>query len=569
MFSLLPYFVIVLILLFIYGLLPFIFLKQAAPKNPFSIFIIGFAVLGLVSQLFFIGGPINNLCYITIQIGGLVAIFLNREYYKNVISKLQFFIKQQARYENLAISIVLIPILYQSAQPYKINDMGMYYMQTMQWMHGFGLVKGLANIHPALGLGSAWHSLSVLLDPFSIGFDHRSQINGVLVFVFILFCWFETHQTKSIFLTVSFILSIPISFLYLTAPSPDLPILLLTTVLFYWVWFDAGKLHWFALLLLAVFLFACKPPAFIPVLVALFIFIRWVKSAKKRILFICVGLCLCSTVLYKNYILSGYLLYPYDKPDISNAGWRVPSDWNKAYTQGIISWGLNDRFDKSTLVHAGKTNENRLFVWLGRTGYKGLFNKLIFLNFLLSVCLLLISLFKTNAGLTRENYLLLLAILLVQIAEWLLLSQYRLMLSSLVILSGLNIYFAKQLLFPAVQIATKPAVLLVYINIMFFALAFAPFHILASTSRNQLITQSEGFNTNFLLEPYSLPPAKTDSILIGQLYIHYYSNQIYCWDCAVPCQSNSHRNYLRNNFGYVLVPLGAGISDGFKLVRSK
>ncbi len=570
MLSLVPYFFGVLMLLFIYGLLPFIFLKQASPKNPFSIFIIGFAVVGFISILCWIGGPINNFCYWTIIAGAIATLLLNREYHKAAINNLYLFIKQQRWFEKIAICTVLIPILYQSAQPGKINDMGMYYMQTMQWMHGFGLVKGLANIHPAMGLGSAWHSLTVLFDPFSIGFDHRWQINAVLVFVFILFYWFEAHQSKSLFLLVSFVLCMPISFLYLTAPSPDLPLLLLTTVLFYWVWFDFEKLHWFILLLLAVFLFACKPPAFIPVLMALLVFIRRLKSTKKRILFICMSLCLCSTVLYRNYILSGYLLYPYNKPDISNAPWKVPQDWNQAYRTGIISWGLTDRFDKATLVRAGKTGENRLPVWLGRVGYKGLFNKAIFLNFLITIGIILISTFKTNAKLGKQNYLLLIGFLLIQTAEWLLLSQYRLMLPSFVILSGLNLYFAKDLFFSTNSIVIKPVSILAYLNLLFCILAFAPFRFLTKTSRNQSITQSNGFQANFLIQPFSGSIGnKIDSVALGQYYVHFYSNQVYCWDCPVPCQSKSHRNYLHNNFGYVLVPLGPEISDGFKLTLSK
>ncbi|MDP1725505.1 MAG: hypothetical protein Q8M15_01880 [Bacteroidota bacterium] len=572
MLFLIAYFIFVFVLLFVYGVLPFVFLKQVPPRNPFVGFVLGFAVLGFMSILFWVGGPVNFLCFWVTVLGAVVALWMNREYYLLAFTQLINWVRQQALFEKALIGLLLIVILYQSAQAPKINDMGMYYLQTMQWMHSYGLVHGLANLHPALGLGSAWHSLVVLLDPFSIGLGHFWQLNGVLLYVFILFCWFEIKQYASVYLWIVFIISIPVSFMYLTAPSPDLPVLLLSGILFYTVWFLTDKIHWFTLLLLCVFIFACKPPAFLAVLMAFVVFISIVKSAKKRILFIFFGLLLCSLVLYKNYILSGYLLYPYSKPDIMDVSWKVPADWNAAYTKGIVSWGLRDKWDlgdKGDLWgnYGGNT---RLWVWLTRLGYKGFMNKLIFLNFLLGLVNLFLGLKAKK--IFSKDYLVLIAILFIQIIEWLMLSQYRLMLPGSLVLVGFNFYLIvnsfkiENSWLTRFNLSFKP--LVVYALMMFYGLALIPFSVFSKGSRNKTITRLDGFNSNYLIEPYKgFVNEKMDSIIVDSMNIYYYPNQTYCWDCAIPCVSNSHRKFLFNNFEYTVKPLGTRVSEGFMLIK--
>ncbi len=590
MLLLVTYFIFVFVLLYVYGGLPFIFLKLAPPRNPFLVFVVGFAVLGFMSILFWVGGPVNFLCFWVTVLGAVVALFLNREYYLIAFTQLTNWVRQQALFEKALIGLLLIPILYQCAQAPKINDMGMYYLQTMQWMHSYGLVHGLANLHPALGLGSAWHSLVVLLDPFSIGLNHFWQLNGVLLYVFILFCWFEIKKYASVYLWIVFIISIPVSFMYLTAPSPDLPVLLLTGILFYHVWYEPVKLHWFILLLLSVFIFACKPPAFIGVLMAIVVFINVIQSSKKRILFIFVGMILCSIILYKNYILSGYLLYPYSKPDIIEVGWKVPGDWNQAYTRGIVNWGLWDKWDlgdkwergneipiaigremgNEKLVEAGNLNNNRLWVWLNRSGYKGFMNKLIFLNFLFGVVNLFLG-FKFKKIISKD-YFVLIVILIIQILEWFMLRQYRLMMASSLVLAGFNFYLiinSSGIKFTwLTQYNLSFKTLIFYALIMLYGLAFVPFSVFSKESRNKTITRLDGFNSNYLIEPYrGFVNEKMDSIIAESMNIYYYPNQTYCWDCAIPCVSSSHRNFLFNNFGYSVKPLGEKVEDGFRLVK--
>ena len=572
MLVLIPYFLYCLILLWIYGLIPFIFLKQSAPRNPFSSLIIGFGVLGMLSQLFWLGGPINAFCFYTTICGAILAVALNKEFYWKAFKVILKWVQDKSITDKILLILVCIPLLYQSAQAPKINDMGMYYMQSMQWMQQYGLIPGLANLHPALGLGSAWHSLVVLLNPLPIGFNPLWQLNGVLVLSFVLFHAFEWRINKSVYLKTTFIISLPLAFLYLTAPSPDLPLLLICSVLFYWVCFEPVKLHPVILLIICVFLFAAKVPAFVPVGLAVYVFFKERVGFTQKLLYILAGVLLVSILFYKNYLLSGYFLYPFNEPEWVQANWKVPADWNDAYRKGIVSWGISDNMDVNTFSQVPESTFNRLLTWLSRGGYKGWMNVFIFINFMSGLILLLAEGFKKNRKLMPRDLILLASLLIVIIFEWFLLSQYRLLLPTQLILAGVifsmiysNIKLSGLNRFVFITESKFPVL---FAGILFSMMAFVPFSILSKESRNKMITQSAGFNGHFLIKPYAgFLNEPMDQIWVDSIAIHFYPNCVYCWDCDLPCQSISQRNVLFSNFGYRIKPLGKRIEDGFCLVR--
>ena len=189
MLLLLPSFLLIIIATYIYGIVPFILLKKPLPMNPITPMFIGFALLGILSQWFFIGGAINFFVLIVIAVGALVATWRYGFYYQTHFLNLRNWFRSLGTSTLISFGLILLLILYQSALPTKINDMGAYYLQTLQWMQAYGAVKGLGNLHPALGLGSAWHSL---LSMFQLpGLPAFYGMNGSLIFTVYLWLTFE------------------------------------------------------------------------------------------------------------------------------------------------------------------------------------------------------------------------------------------------------------------------------------------------------------------------------------------------------------------------------------------
>lgn len=701
MLLLLPSFLIILIAAYIYGIAPFILLKKPLPMNPITPMFVGFAVMGILSQWFLIGGAINFFVLIVIAVGALVAPWRYGFYYQTHYTNLVNWFKSLNTFTLVSFGLILLLILYQSALPTKINDMGAYYLQTLQWMQAYGAVKGLGNLHPALGLGSAWHSL---LSMFQLpGLPAFYAMNGSLIFTLYLWLTFELssafttkeklpnplsklklalhvsdhHSSENLLsnlkpyylLAYSFAF-FPLGFLYLTAPSPDLPLLVFIPLLFYWLVLDKNILNAELLLIVACFVFAVKPPALFAIAVGLFVAIKSFKKTNPETLtqiletpnnasvriakqlginLLIAMLCLTPT-LYKNYLQTGYVLYPLsinnsaskniiaipiNNPQENNQitelntnnskaineekittmfspKWQIPADWNRAYRQGIVSWGLSDSSNVQVFKDPLPEGKSRMLSWLTRPGYKGLMNKFLAINFLVA-CLLL---FVKTTWFLRGFHLLL---LLITILEWLFLTQYRLMLPTGITLVGFNMFVARSLVFSRWSLGaglwslvvgrwlfgksqeaskdsknlTEPTakkvdierirpepseddfgiiklgkVVLLLPLLIYLIMAFVPMTAFQKESRNKKITETNGFTSAFLVQPYTdYTNGELESFLVDSIPFHFYSNRSYTWNAPLPAVSASHRRFLESNFGYKLRAFSTKMEDGFYLEK--
>ncbi|MCF8254518.1 MAG: hypothetical protein K9I36_12750 [Bacteroidia bacterium] len=604
MLFLLPIFVWIVLLSYIYGILPYILFKRVLPINPVLPVLLGFAVLGIISQWMFVGGPITIFAQLVLIFGAMVAVWRYTFWYKAHLQNVWNWLLSLSKLSIVLLVTILLVILYQSALPTKINDMGMYYLQTLQWMKQFGMVKGLGNVHPALGLASAWHSLLVHFDFF--GNDlHFYAINGVLVFVVFAFLLAEWKIRPNAFIFCYTLLFFPLAFLYLTAPSPDLPLLALTPLILYWAFFQKDEISFEAILLFSSFVFSCKPPSFIPVIIAIVLVIQQVlilvrtkrekSKTNKQILYAYLAIALLllfsiSPVFIRNYFQTGYVLYPMslsskaanvqELENYSNPKWQIPSDFNQAYRSGIISWGLNDKVDKNTFISSEQSKSTRFQLWLTRSGYKGFMNKLIFANgvFLILLLLYLFAIKRRFRFEPNKASLLVISILLlvVQVLEWYLLSQYRLMLPSAIAIAcwsaGL-IYFSKDdYSFPPSGNSFQSKIFgqlpIIPIAIIYLVLAFVPFSLFKDSSRNKSITQTDGFTSSYLLKPYSTYQLGTlSSYPIDSLNFNYYTDKTYAWDCPIPARSLSQKIFVDSIFHYQLHAFTSNPKDGFYLSR--
>jgi len=593
MLTILPYFLIVNFLCLIYGTIPFILLKRTLPLNPFAPILVGYAIVGLLSQFFMIGGAINAFSFLVLLLGALVSLWRYSYIYKPYRANLKNWFLSLSKKEVIGFVIFSLLVAYQSSLPTKINDMGGYYLQTIQWMREYGIVKGLGNLHPALGLGSAWHSLVTLVSPLPPETLPFFAINGSLMLALALFIWIELKYHFSWYLFAYAVLVFPLGFLYLTAPSPDWPLLVFVPLLGYWAFVKRETLPTEVFLLLACFVFACKPSsAMVILLFATEVLRHEVKIKNFKLLILknnfkfsfllnlckssaCIGILVAVAValaplIYKNYIQTGYPLYPSGLSIGTAPKWQIPADWNQAYRQGIQSWGINDKVEVSTFKAPNPASGNRLKQWLLRSGYKGLMNKLIFLNALFALALLF-----TKRKLHER--LLLLALLGVSSLEWYFLSQYRLMLPTALCLFSFNIFFSFNIQnstfairnsFFNLQHSSLVIRYSLFIIFLFALLSFFPFSLFKETSRNQQITQTDGFTSAYLIVPYTNYRIGTlDTFLVDSIPFHYYKERAYAWDCPIPAVSASHRKFLKENFGYELRALGREVKDGFRLER--
>jgi hypothetical protein len=632
MLAIIPNFLIFLVLAYVYGVLLFIVFKQALPKNLILPIFPGIAILGILSQWFLLGGAINFFVFLVLVFGALIAIWRYSFYYQTHFSNVLAWFKSMSKGQITLLLSFLLLVLYQSALPTQIHDMAAYYLQTLQWMQKYGVVYGLGNLYPALGLGSAWHSL---LSIFQIpGFMPFYAINACLVFTVFLFLFFTflaepnmkektenpsdklqsfLYKTNAqdgflkllpalqkLYLLAYSLFLFPLAFLYLTAPSPDLALLVFTPLLLYFMLLQPKVLNPEICLILACFIFAVKPPALLAIALGALLVLNsfkpylpqtlsqlmsaeskpWLQSLKTLLLRLFIVLFCLSPVLSKNYIQTGYVLYPLGDAWVQellgqtgpetqsrfNPKWKIPQDFNVAYRSGIIAWGYTDSVPVAAYKGNIEAPKSRLVTWLWRGGYKGVFNQLLFLN----ACLALFLVFLCNY---RWLKLYLLGLVFLSVVEWFFLNQYRLMLPLGIALFGLNLSALYTVLVkPFNQMHARYPLsfdslakfVLLGILVLYMGLAFVPAEILKEQSRNKSITSLKGFNSEHLVKPYTdYAHGTLDSIAVEGMWFYSYSDKKYMWNAPMPALSKGYSHFLKNNFGYQVWPLGKNAADGF------
>lgn len=568
------YFILLFPLLLIWGQVPYWLLKKSGSTNPFDDLLMGLIVLSLVSMGLVLGGPINGLTQGIMLFTTLSLGWLWREQLIQRWSLFKAAFKGMSA-QRIALRLALaVPVLYQSAQATKINDYGAYYLQTIQWMEKFGVVKGLANLYPPLGLFGTWHSLTALCDFNQIGLGNTHYLNGLLMLVWIFWSlreWelavFQFHRKIVLLISTAFILVL--GFFFLTAPSADLPILVFSAWLFHRSLFEENKLHGFLALLVAFSLFWIKPPATAALVLGAFRLLQkdWSLKSKSYSLmalfpFLVLG-------LTKNTLLSGYPLYPMSSPDWLNLEWKVPADWNAVYRKGIASWGQNDNPNPAEFESAQEPVLKKLGVWLSRAGYKGLMNKAIFGIALLAPLGLAWAMRRKQVN--RLQLALFAGLLFALGLDWLFLRQYRLLLTSTLILLLMATYLvlnASQKSSWLASLAQSGGKLYWGLALMLAIFAWVPFSAFREQSRNKNITQSEGFNSRYLIFPWQkFEHGELATWELGGMTFRYYPERGYCWDAPLPCISRSHHSILLKSMQLEIRPLGKRPQDGFRLEK--
>ncbi|OYU95742.1 MAG: hypothetical protein CFE21_11430 [Bacteroidetes bacterium B1(2017)] len=600
------YFFLILFVVYVYGIVPFVLLKKQLPINPFTPMLIGFPILGVLSQWFFVSGAINFFVFIVVLVGAIVSIWRYSFYFQSHFANLKNCLKSFSIQQKIASVSLLFIIAYQSALPTKINDLGMYYLQTLQWMEKYGVVSGVGNLHPALGLGSAWHSVLALFDFIHINrYGENGEtirflgLNGSLVFSFFLFLLVEIKTSSSYtkwFLSACAIFVLPICFMYLTAPSPDLPVLFYTSLVLYWFFLEKDQIPLVLFVMLACFVFACKPPALTAVALCVWMLGKQLRLKKnlfllglKNVIYAaCMALFCLAPVIYKNIIQTGYPLYPAPygaeskistslSQSIYGSTAKIPADWNEAYRKGVVTWGLNDSLTKEIFKSDTQVKKSRIQIWLTRPGYKGFMNKLLFLNAILSLFLLCLGVFKLreyyfNQQLER-NFVLPILLVSITFLDWYLLSQYRLMLPTAVGLFSLNSFLFYSFFFKQINGFVFPkkvsANLVLIFPLLYGLMAFMPMSAFKDSSRNKDITQSSGFTPNYLLLPFGRYQGfePIDSFQVDSQYVYFYPHQTYAWDCPIPAASHGQQYYVQEVFQYKFRSNSSKTQDGFYLEK--
>ncbi len=297
----------------------------------------GLSVSGIMAGIWYCFLPANEVFANVVCLSGLGISFFFRDLLRQQISLID-------RKTWMVSALVFLFLGFKSVVPNTFYDNGLYYIQTLKWVSKHAVVPGLANLHFRLGTISLWH---ILMAPFSTGFFTGFDDLGEF-----LFLWFFVGQFENILKNTDFesywsffvlLFTLVFATHFLGTGSPDLACGLLgmycLSKLKNFVHFNSsdtpnnkGSNVWIYVLLPALFLPGIKLSA-LPYLMAVLICLIIFGIRKKiRLVFLVVLLSLMALlpILYRSWVLSGYLLFPVFQGFVKS-DWLVPDSIVQEY----------------------------------------------------------------------------------------------------------------------------------------------------------------------------------------------------------------------------------------------
>lgn len=266
----------------------------------------------------------------------------------------------------LLILVLLVGIvLLITSSPIRHYDTLLYHAQSIRWIEEYGIVKGLGNLHNRFAYNSSFFCLQALFGmPYIFG-QSLHAVNGFCVCLFLIYsivtlkCLKERKVYVSDCIRLISILCINFETFYKyvsSAGSDTLAILLFFYILIEFLTLaEQGNVNtseYAYLCIIGVCAITVKLSVAMIVLIVIMPLAQLVQSHKwKNIgIFALTGFLVIFPYLLRNVIISGYLLYPYEKIDIFNVDWKMFSytlefDRNEIKACGRGYWNVLDAFN--------------------------------------------------------------------------------------------------------------------------------------------------------------------------------------------------------------------------------
>ncbi len=251
--------------------------------------------------------------------------------------------------------LIFIPTIISPMQ----YDTYLYHAQAIHWIEEYGVVKGLGNLHNRFAYNSSFLCLQALFSfKWLSGVSHHCA-NGFIVWLlsFYSIAGMKVWRQRKFFASdlVRFVWLIYITgaenIYIISSSGTDLfPMGILIFILAEWISLveeDVKEpLRYVLLSILAVFAVSLKLSVATLVLLAIYPAVILIRGKNIRAIIVAVicGIIVIAPFLFRNIIISGYLVYPYPEIDLLNVDWKMPAFMAlfDRYEIGAWSRGLKD-----------------------------------------------------------------------------------------------------------------------------------------------------------------------------------------------------------------------------------
>ncbi|WP_395066465.1 LIC_10190 family membrane protein [Flavobacterium sp.] len=527
-------------------------------KNFILTSVLGLFFITLIASIWSIFGRINIEFHLFLLIvNGLLFLKFKKEIvalYKSFVSDFKQ-LESVLKFFLIAISVFIIAQC--ASIPYVIDNES-YYIQTIKWINEYGFVKGIVNLHFFLGQTSGWHITQSAFN-FSFLYSNFNDLSGFCLLLGNFFAIQKLHEfhannNKNYLLIGLFPLSNILLFQFISAPSPDIPVYVLSFIIFFYFLenFKKATIELFNLLIvLILFVLYIKNTTvtftIIPIILLVFNFKVLSRNLAKPFLLASIILALFIT---KNMIICGSPVFPSKLFGVFTTDYAIPDSIENFYYDQLKYYGYFVDLQQYNSMSAFD-----LFLrWLSLPKLNGLFNKISIL--LLLIVPIFIYKFQNKKGIWMLYGIMILQLLLLFATS----PQYRFFMNFI-------LFFCIFCLICMVQNRKTINLLLILSLLPTLLILFVPIN-LNRFSNYKFMMELSNFSIENTIFPYKNTKYNSDfeTIKIGNLNYNSPTAIDFFWasgDGELPSVNKQQIDYFQKYFKIVPQMRTNDLKDGF------
>ena len=272
----------------------------------------------------------------------------------------------------ISFMIVLVCAYFTAASSFTY-DSGTYHAQSIHWIESWGVVRGLAHMQTRLGFNNSYFALCAL---FSFHFFGQSMhaVSGFLAAFAMVYSvrGYARHLISNrdarsgiVKLRVSdFLYIAPFAYFAITAfeitsPSTDFGVIwMIIWLIIRWVECEEDtkiegsddRVTVFSLLsVFSIFLVTVKLSVGVLALITFYPLVFLIREKKYGdiVKYVLSGIILVLPFFIRNYLITGWLVYPFPSLDLFDPDWKVPLEGVKHEADEVVVWA---RYTKDTAL---------------------------------------------------------------------------------------------------------------------------------------------------------------------------------------------------------------------------
>lgn len=307
--------------------------------------VLGITVYVEIGSLF---GRIQMVAQLVVLVCCVVSFFFGKEKLRELM--------QQGRkilfsWEGFFYLCFIVFIAFFASRGEFHTDTNIYHAQAIRMYEEYGVLKGSGNLQQHYGYNSAYLAFASL---FSFNWLLGHSIHSTTGFLEVVMCLYAFHGLKTFsqhrkhtadMMRIAILFYALIILVRTMSPATDYATMFLVLyVLTAWCENMEGEksITRYALLsVFAVLIMTYKFSACMLVLLAIYPAVYLIKDRKwKEIgLYVISGIIILLPFLIRNYLISGWLLYPFGGIDVFHPVWKVPKEYLMVDSKQITVWG--------------------------------------------------------------------------------------------------------------------------------------------------------------------------------------------------------------------------------------